>query len=406
MGAPPGSTPPPGEPLPLSQLLESTLTRLQSAGSGSPLGDGIIYCGNRHETVPRALFLDARLTPLERNAWQVCRLLLNEDGVTAFPTYAQLSPYLASMPLAQKASDETVARALTLLRLTRWLSLVRHRRDPITGRIQGNLYVLHDEPLTPYEALQLDPHYLGLVGHALTHAAKAVQRMGHHALQEITQDPLLSGRILPSRLQLLVQRLSSQPDSTEPSLVAGHRLATMSRVPVGSSVSSQSSESEVGSATARGSLRNPKTDRTVRTVRTNLNYNGIRTVQETPPNDQKLTLPEPFRKLRPEQQAGALAALARVEPNLQQPVLDEWATRCTSSTIRNPAGYLFGIIGKALRGDFHAWAAGQQLQDSADSPSRAQSSSVERASPSERSEAVEQHIANLRAILRAAPKTR
>jgi hypothetical protein len=44
--------------------------------------------------------------------------------------------------------------------LTRWLSLVRRRRDPKTGRILGNLYVLHDEPLTPFEAMQLDADYL------------------------------------------------------------------------------------------------------------------------------------------------------------------------------------------------------------------------------------------------------
>ena len=83
-------------------------------------------------------------------------MMLNEDGVTAFPTYEQLRPWLASMPCAGQASHETVARALTLLRLTRWLSLVRRRRDPKTGRILGNLYVLHDEPLTPFEAMQLD----------------------------------------------------------------------------------------------------------------------------------------------------------------------------------------------------------------------------------------------------------
>ena len=53
-----------------------------------------------------------------------------------------------------------MARALTVLRLTRWISLVRRRRDPRSGRIQGNLYVLHDEPLTPYEAIQLDADYL------------------------------------------------------------------------------------------------------------------------------------------------------------------------------------------------------------------------------------------------------
>ena len=174
----------------------------------APVSDGFLYSGNRHESVPRALFLDRRLTPLERNAWQVLRLQLQSDGVTAFPTYDQLRPYLASMPCAAQASHETVARALTLLRLTRWLSLVRRRRDPKTGRILSNLYVLHDEPLTPFEAMQLDPDYLGLVSQALTHAAKAVQIVGMNTLREIAEDPMLNGRTLPTRLQVLAQRMA------------------------------------------------------------------------------------------------------------------------------------------------------------------------------------------------------
>ena len=63
------------------------------------------FSGNRHESVPRRLFVDRRLTPLERNAWQVFRLMLNDDGVTTFPTYEQLRPErLASMPRAGQAS--------------------------------------------------------------------------------------------------------------------------------------------------------------------------------------------------------------------------------------------------------------------------------------------------------------
>jgi hypothetical protein len=173
-------------------------------------GDAFLFSGNRHESVPRRLFLDRRLTPLERNAWQVFRLMLNDDGVTAFPTYEQLRPWLASMPCAGQASHETVARALTLLRLTRWLSLVRRRRDPKTGRILGNLYVLHDEPLTLFEAMQLDADYLALVSQALGHSAKAVQVVGLNTLQEIAEDPMLSGRTLPSRLQVLAERLADQ----------------------------------------------------------------------------------------------------------------------------------------------------------------------------------------------------
>ncbi|WP_272950837.1 hypothetical protein, partial [Mycobacterium tuberculosis] len=83
-------------------------------------------------------------------------------------------------------------------------------RDPKTGRILGNLYVLHDEPLTPFEAMQLDADYLALVSQSLGHSAKAVQVVGLNTLQEIADDPMLSGRTLPSRLQELAERLADQ----------------------------------------------------------------------------------------------------------------------------------------------------------------------------------------------------
>ena len=125
---------PKGSPDALSAILETA-----SRQSGKTAAqDAILFSGNRHESVPRTLFFDRRLTPLERNAWQVLRLLLNPDEITVFPTYERLRPFLAAMPCTGKASHETVARALTLLRLTRWLSLVRRRRNARTGRIEGS----------------------------------------------------------------------------------------------------------------------------------------------------------------------------------------------------------------------------------------------------------------------------
>lgn len=107
-------------PIALSALFDDALRELASAQvptqAVGATSDGFLYSANRHESIPRALFLDRRLTPLEHNAWQVFRLQLNDGGVTAFPTYDQLRPYLASMPCAAQASYETVARALTLLR--------------------------------------------------------------------------------------------------------------------------------------------------------------------------------------------------------------------------------------------------------------------------------------------------
>ena len=346
-------------PVALSALFDDALQHLaptQTAGpaAGTASSDGFLFSGNRHESVPRALFLDRRLTPLERNAWQVFRLQLNEDGVTAFPTYDQLRPYLASMPCAAQASHETVARALTLLRLTRWLSLVRRRRDPKTGRILGNLYVLHDEPLTPFEAMQLDPDYLGLVSQALTHAAKAVQLVGVNTLKEIAEDPMLSGRTLPTRLQVLAQRLDDQGWSTGsyPQEAVDHD-SEEGRQALLRNAERPSSDSEAGPKPAPdGSLRNPKQDRTVRNDR----IDEVRTVPRAKAL-QNLRLPERFLRLKEEQQAGALVALQQVDESLRQTVLDEWAARCGSSGVRNAAGYLFGIIQKAMRGEFKAWAA-------------------------------------------------
>ena len=324
-----------------------------AASLAAPVSDGFLYSGNRHESVPRALFLDRRLTPLERNAWQVFRLQLQSDGVTAFPTYDQLRPYLASMPCAAQASHETVARALTLLRLTRWLSLVRRRRDPKTGRILGNLYVLHDEPLTPFEAMQLDPDYLGLVSQALTHAAKAVQIVGMNTLREIAEDPMLNGRTLPTRLQVLAQRMARNKwaDASYPQEPVDHE-SEEGQDGLLRNLDGPSSESEAGPKPAPdGSLRNPKEDRTVRMDR----INQVRTVPRAKAL-QHLRLPERLLRLKDEQQSGAMVALQQVDESLRQAVLDEWDARCRNSAVRNPAGYLFGIVQKAIRGEFKAWA--------------------------------------------------
>lgn len=353
------------QPEPLSRILNRALEGLRPADPAAQPSDGIIFAGNRHDSVPRSLFTDARLTPLERNAWQVFRILLNDDGVTAFPTYAQLRPYLSSTPCSGQASDETIARALTLLRLTRWLTLARHRRDRETGRIQGNLYVLHDEPLCPYESIQLDACYLELVCHALTHASKAIQQVAHYTLKEITEDPLLSGRVLPSRLQVLMQRLSTQEWAQSPS-----------------------SESEEGENADDTRLRIPKTAGTS-TVRSLLN-NKERTVLSTEAAS-PLRLPERFGRLPQEQQNAALATLQRVPEKLRQQILDEWEARCRTSTVRDPAAYLFGLVQKAMKGNFKAWAG-----------PRVATSSQNRVSPQEPAsrDVAEHHIAKLQAMLR------
>lgn len=393
------SPPSPSGPVALDRIFENALNELApNAGTSVPApGDGFLFSGNRHESVPRRLFLDRRLTPLERNAWQVFRLLLDGDGVTALPTYQQLRPWLASMPCAGPASHETVARALTLLRLTRWLSLVRRRRDARTGRILGNLYVLHDEPLTPFEAMQLDPDYLPLVSQSLGHSAKAVQIVGLNTLREIETDPLLAGRTLPARLQVLAGRLTNQGTAAIQSYPQ-QRAIDDSEEGAASPLRNcgdPSSESEAGLKPAPDALlRNPKNDRTVRSIR----MSKVRTGARVDVHD-GLRWPPRFAELRPQQQDGVRRALQQVDAPLRQAVLDEWDARCAKQAIRNPAAYLFGIIQRAIQGEFNAWAPKAKSPPSTAPPQTGPRQTQSQGQPAP-SEVAKQHIERLRKLLR------
>ncbi|MFW0756404.1 STY4528 family pathogenicity island replication protein [Pseudomonas sp. H11T01] len=310
---------------------------------------GFLYSGQSLDSVPRRLLLDSRLTPLERNAWQVFRLLLDGRGL-ATPRYQDLQPYLSTVPYGSVASRETIARVLTVLRLTRWLSLVARGRDPTTGRLQGSLYVLHDEPLTPAEAMELDPDYLELVGHCLGHAAKNARIVAQHVLEEAQRDTDIDQRRLPTRLDILGERLveqasvTSAPDATLHESELGEIAAVRIRATPGS-------ESEPGlEPSIHGSVRIPNAACTVLKER-------ISTVLHVSSGMEKPTLQWPAAlQLSPEEQQAAVIALNKLEPGDRQAVLNEAGARCAAGGIRKPTAYLMGLIQRALRGEFHPWA--------------------------------------------------
>jgi hypothetical protein len=232
------------------------------------------------------------------------------------------------------------------------------------------------------------PDYLGLVSQALAHAAKAVRIVGMHTLKEIAEDPLLSGRTLPTRLQVLARHMARHGWTTAsyPQEGVGHESEEGQEASLRNG-ERPSLESEVGPKPAPdGSLRNPKEGRTVRKD----SIDEVRTVPRAKAL-QNLRLPERFLRLKEEQQAGAMIALQQVEEAQRQAVLDEWAARCRGSTVRNPAGYLFGIIQKAIRGEFKAWA-GQAGHEKC--PTSTLSPGDSASAPATR-EVAQQHIAQL-----------
>ena len=54
----------------------------------NPLGQDALFA------TPASLMLDARLTPLERNGWQVLRMLRSAEGISPLANLGQLRRYL------------------------------------------------------------------------------------------------------------------------------------------------------------------------------------------------------------------------------------------------------------------------------------------------------------------------
>lgn len=323
---------------------------------------GILFTGNPHEAVPRRLLLDNRLTPLERNAWQVFRLLLNDDGLTSFPTYEQLQPYLASSPF-KVASRESVAKTLTALRLTRWLSLAGQVRDEVTGQMKGNIYLLHDEPVSIPEAVLLDRNYLELLSNAQQHANKSIREVAARTLEELAQDPTMSDHVLPTRLDVLQQRLARQSWTSEthqPKVL--HESELSSRTSELSQTPSELSEkspvrnpappcSESEPSRKQGTLapvRNPNSSSTCTNTNTAVCKSAVPRARE----DQVYEYPPPFQTLPAEQRQKALHALQPLPTELRQNVLDQWAAKPEGS-MRNPFGYLLRMIERARNGEFN-----------------------------------------------------
>lgn len=327
--------------------------------SNQALQSGFLFSGQSHEVVPRRLLLDNRLTPLERNAWQVFRIMLQGQGVVT-PRYEELQPYLSSVPYGASASRETIARVLTMLRLTRWLSLVSRGRDQLSGRLQGSLYVLHDEPLTPAEAMELDQDYLQLVGHALGHATKAVRIVAQHIVEEVRQDTNIDQGRLPTRLDSwgdhwTRQGLDQAVDNAAHDFELGGDHLVRNRA-------GPRSDSESGLSTiVSGTVRNPNAACTV------LKESTCTVPRATPAVD-NFHWPAPLH-LSPSERQAVVMTLNKLKPADRQMVLNEAGARCKAGGIRKPAAYLMGLIQRALNGDFHPWAGQTEPSLIAEPPS-------------------------------------
>lgn len=157
----------------LAAFIDKTLARLDEDKDGAPR-DGLLFLGNWHETFPRLLLHDPALGPNEIVIWMALKAHSSPQQGVAHPTYEQL------MPLT-KLSRASLAAGLTLLRVTRWLTVCARLRRA-DGRYRGTVHALHDEPLPLCDALYLDPDYLSFVESLHTHRDRNVRQVANEVL--------------------------------------------------------------------------------------------------------------------------------------------------------------------------------------------------------------------------------
>ncbi|MCX2194490.1 helix-turn-helix domain-containing protein [Pantoea agglomerans] len=204
--------------LPDDSLIHQAVTKLTDRltarlpeEQNSYVRGGLLFTGNIHDSMPRRLLLDHRLSPLDKMGWIIIRLhALSNDGAV-FPSYEELQLQLAT-PGKGRASKETISRVLLMLRITGWLSLCKRVRDE-KGRVRGNIYAQHDEPLSFADAEMFDPHWLKTVAEACLSSNRTISSTAKTIISEIRLDPtMLHHR---SHLQMIEARLGSAQSPEE-----------------------------------------------------------------------------------------------------------------------------------------------------------------------------------------------
>jgi len=351
---------------------------------------------------PKALLLDERLTPLERNAWLTFLALASSDG-TVVLSYDALRKYLPSAPGSKQTALETVSRAVLCLRLSTWIALVEYRRNPMTGFSMASRYTVRNQPLTFVEACLEDDDYLPLLERALNHTSATIRQLAQSILDKALLQPDALERLSAAARERIEQLRGNDDD---------HDLGG----PSGSTPPNGRGPITNRSVEARDGIPKsaPASTATVRTVEKEVlkevhTYRSQSEVQV--PGS---ALPIRFRQLPQDQQQILMARLRGLALEQRQAVLAEWDARCASGGVHNAIAYLYGLIKKAVNGMFKLWAARKPApqQTSAKAPSGLQVSppaasafpDVPAVKPASR-EVVEQSLAQIRQILQTPAKS-
>ena len=388
----------------LSLYIQNAIEQLRRSSSKKDNENeqsGLIFLGNWQDAYPRLLVTDPVLEPVDKLVWQIIRIHVATPGaVAAFPGYEAISTY------ANIKSNHTIARALAILRSTRWLSLCARVRGE-SGRYLGNIYALHDEPVTLGDAMYLDNDYMAFLRNSTRHRHPRVRNIAESVL--LTIQELIDGdkdaigeRIQTRSYERRLGRVYPAHQESEPTLTLAGRtdFFAISDQQIKQLAQQHNTEEKTNPVQILHMAENEQTDPVHKTHKAQNNENHrvqkmhkdensdidlvknlhsagemqkLHTVERSSCSSNITTtttsLSTPRAREETESSLHFPSAISNNERNLasmylnaidvsqQQDVLDEWhgrlqAAEQRSEPIGNPIGYLASLCRRAKSGEF------------------------------------------------------
>ncbi len=346
------------------------------------LFQGLLYVGNRHETVPLRLLTDQYLTPRAKTAWQLIKLNAYQFQGSVFPSYEELSLWLSDRAFQGKTvSRKVVSQTLLILRLTRWLTLCETVRNA-HGQVLGNVYIMNDEPLSLTDAIQLNSDYLRIVEKAALHkdplvrdiASAIITRILEHKDQLwhfISHIGVIKERYKHHKDSVVIEKTATElpeniaiavQETQEKLLSSDMELSKYNRELGEKSVNPLSSNMELSHQNEANPLilglvpyRNPVEVHSTSTKSTNIKYST------STRDDSHLNDLDGFQ-LSALEKNSILSALQPLDDDTRKAILFEAKERISKGDIKKPAAYLFKIVQRAIAGEFKPYLINKAQQ--------------------------------------------
>ena len=131
---------------------------------------------------PSALLEDAVLKPVDKIIWLLLMMIVRQSNGDAYlPTLAELGR------MANATAPDTVWRALSILRCTRWVTACQ-RMLYKGGRFKPSAYVISARPLSIADVLFLDTEYRVFLEKTVGHSHARVRKIACESLSQLPEE--------------------------------------------------------------------------------------------------------------------------------------------------------------------------------------------------------------------------